>query len=370
MLGPSNVIGGPFTADMFERRVGEDRSTEGGEGKRSRENGSSSCATRGPGHEDFALGTPVLSDAGPRVEFAVGTPILPHAEATRDFALGTPECSGYATRGPGHEDFALATRVVSHAEARVRLCPGDPSPDAVGASSPEVESPFAIPKGRAFAERTPTLGGDLRTSVVDRYLHLMQEILINAIYQDRAIDPWSPPVFDDRKRDGGLDWPHQALTMIGRTRLRSLRECCELVLREQVPGDFVETGIWRGGSCIMMAAVLAAYGCRDRTVWGFDSFAGLPPPNEERYPQDHGDQLYRFPQLAVSLEEVTENFRRVGLWSNQIKLVKGWFKDTVPDAPIERIAVLRLDGDLYESTIQVLECALFEALAGRLLHHR
>jgi len=76
--------------------------------------------------------------------------------------------------------------------------------------------------------------------------------------------------------------------MIGRARLRSLRQCCELVLREQIPGDFVETGIWRGGASIMMAAVLAAYGCIDRTVWGFDSFQGLPPPNEDKYPDDRG----------------------------------------------------------------------------------
>ena len=97
--------------------------------------------------------------------------------------------------------------------------------------------------------------------ITDRYLQLMQEVLINSIYQDRAIDPWSQPMFDaPQKRHGGLDWPQQAMTMIGRVRLRSLRECCEIVLREQVPGDFVETGIWRGGACIMMAAVLAAYG--------------------------------------------------------------------------------------------------------------
>jgi O-methyltransferase len=192
-------------------------------------------------------------------------------------------------------------------------------------------------------------------AIVDRYLHMMQEVLINAIYQDRAMDPWSQPVFDARKRDVGLDWPEQALTMIGRTRLRSLRECCEAVLREDISGDFVETGIWRGGACIMMAAVLAGYGETERKVWGFDSFQGLPPPNEVEFPGDRGDQLYRFPQLAVSLEEVTENFRRVGLWNDQVRLIKGWFKDTVPTAAVEKIAVLRLDGDLYESTIQVLE---------------
>ncbi len=120
-------------------------------------------------------------------------------------------------------------------------------------------------------------------------------------------------------------------------------------------GDFVETGIWRGGACIMMAAVLAAFDERERKVWGFDSFEGLPSPNAELYPNDRGDQLHRFPQLAVSLEEVGENFRRVGLWSDQVRLVKGWFKDTVPAAEVEKIAILRLDGDLYESTIQVLD---------------
>jgi O-methyltransferase len=191
--------------------------------------------------------------------------------------------------------------------------------------------------------------------VTTRYLQLMEEILINAIFQDRAMDPWSQPVFDAHKRECGLDWPRQALTMIGRKRLRSLRECCECVLREQVPGDFVETGIWRGGACIMMAAVLAAHECSSRKVWGFDSFQGLPPPNEAEYPRDRGDRPFQFPELAVSLEEVTDNFRRVGLLSNQVRLVKGWFKDTVPAAPIEGIAILRLDGDLYESTIQVLD---------------
>jgi O-methyltransferase len=192
----------------------------------------------------------------------------------------------------------------------------------------------------------------------------MEEILINAIYQDRAIDPWSQPVFDARKREGGLDWPQQALTMIGRKRLRSLRDCCECVLREQVPGDFVETGIWRGGACIMMAAVLAAHECNHRKVWGFDSFQGLPPPNETQYPRDRGDRLFQFPQLAVSFEEVTDNFRRVGLLSDQVHLVKGWFKDNVPVAPIEQIAILRLDGDLYESTVQVLDGFYFKVSPG------
>ena len=85
-----------------------------------------------------------------------------------------------------------------------------------------------------------------------------------------------------------------------------------------------------------MAAVLAVHECKDRNVWGFDSFQGLQPPNEARYPGDRGDQLHRFPQPAVSLEEVTEDFRSVGLFSDQVRLVEGWFADSIPSRGCRR----------------------------------
>jgi hypothetical protein len=124
-------------------------------------------------------------------------------------------------------------------------------------------------------------------------------------------------VFDSRKRERGLDWPQQAMTMIGRTRLRSLRDCCESVLGDGIPGDFVETGIWRGGACIMTAAVLAAYGDTELEVRGCGSSQGLPPPNEEEYPGDRGDQLYRFPQLAALLLKVCRFLRELGVFCGE-----------------------------------------------------
>ena len=98
-------------------------------------------------------------------------------------------------------------------------------------------------------------------------------------------------------------------------------------------------------------------------MWVADSFAGLPPPDLVRYPHDQGIALHRFPQLAVTLERVQDNFRRYGLLDDQVRFLKGWFRDTLPDAPIERLAVLRLDGDLYESTIQALE-GLYDRLSA------
>ncbi|WP_242529328.1 TylF/MycF/NovP-related O-methyltransferase [Methylacidimicrobium sp. B4] len=123
---------------------------------------------------------------------------------------------------------------------------------------------------------------------------------------------------------------------------------------DKVPGDIVETGVWRGGACIMARAVLDAYDIHDRRVMLADSFEGLPRPDTNRYPADAGSPFHEYRELAVSLEEVQRNFQKFGLLDDQVVFVKGWFKDTMPSFPSERIAVLRLDGDMYESTIDPL----------------
>jgi O-methyltransferase len=159
----------------------------------------------------------------------------------------------------------------------------------------------------------------------------------------------------------GGKWPRMAESMIGMPRLDNVQSCGTTVITERVPGDLIETGVWRGGATILMRAVLAAFGDTERTVWVADSFEGLPPPNPADYPADLGDKHHTKTELAVSLEQVQANFRRYGLLDDQVRFLKGWFKETLPDAPIDRVAVMRLDGDMYESTIQA-----FEALYPRL----
>jgi O-methyltransferase len=165
---------------------------------------------------------------------------------------------------------------------------------------------------------------------------------------------------DDRRAEG-RDWPAIALTMVGAKRLDNLHACIETVLADGVPGDFIETGVWRGGSVILMRAILRAHDITDRTVWVADSFAGLPKPDAERYPADAGDRHWTHRELVVSLEQVRANFERYGLLDNQVRFLEGWFKDTLPVAPIERLAVARLDGDMYESTMDAIE-ALYPKL--------
>ena len=166
--------------------------------------------------------------------------------------------------------------------------------------------------------------------------------------------------FDEQKRNLGLDWPVTAETMIGMQRLTHLQHCVETVLAEEIPGDLIECGVWRGGACILMRAVLVAYGDKERCVWLADSFQGLPPPDPENYPAE--DLTLNGAKVAVPESTVRNNFKRYGLLDDRVRFLPGWFKNTLPDAPIDRIALLRLDGDLYESTIQALD-ALYPKLS-------
>jgi O-methyltransferase len=155
-------------------------------------------------------------------------------------------------------------------------------------------------------------------------------------------------------RAEGRDHPLLAHTMIGRMRLDNIQSCVQDTLANDVPGDLIETGVWRGGATILMRAVLKAYRVTSRKVWVADSFEGLPRPNPGKYPADSESVFYRMSHLAVSLEEVKSNFAKYGLLDEQVCFLKGWFKHTLPAAPIERLAVLRLDGDMYESTMDAL----------------
>jgi O-methyltransferase len=104
-----------------------------------------------------------------------------------------------------------------------------------------------------------------------------------------------------------------------------------------------------------MRAILQAHGDASRRVWVADSFQGLPPPDPAKYPADEGDTHHTHADLAVSLEQVRSHFERYGLLDDRVRFLKGWFKDTLPAAPIERLAVARLDGDMYESTMDALK---------------
>lgn len=193
---------------------------------------------------------------------------------------------------------------------------------------------------------------------IQQYLDLLEKVVTNFIYRDAPIPcPWIlDQDFSEDVREKGVDWPSEAHTMVGLKRIRNVRACLDIVRADCVEGDFIETGVWRGGVCIFARGYLNAYGMTDRRVWVADSFTGIPDTGEHGHPLDQRMALHSANDvLSVSLDTVKENFGRYGLLDDTVKFLAGWFKDTLPAAEIERLSVMRLDGDLYESTMDALE---------------
>jgi O-methyltransferase len=196
------------------------------------------------------------------------------------------------------------------------------------------------------------------------YLDVLEASLTGTLSRDPPIGPLSGLAYDPDRRHVGGDWPSIGKTMIGTVRMRNLRQACESALVNNIPGDFIETGVWRGGACIYMRAILDVYRDPLRRVYVADSFRGLPPPNPETYIADAGDLHHTRAELAVSRQEVEENFRQFGLLDERVIFLEGWFKDTLQQAQIEQLSVLRLDGDMYESTIQSLDALYHKVSRG------
>ena len=217
---------------------------------------------------------------------------------------------------------------------------------------------------------TPEAGRPV--DAADLYLELLKRALTHMLYWPLDAAPPDSYVAEELKaavlellaREGtldfssvraeGKDWPMFAQTMIGRARIDNVHECVERVLAEDVPGDLIEAGVWRGGVPILMRGILRAHGVTDRSVFVADSFRGLPPPDAEQYPADSGDVHHSAEYLAVSREDVERNFQLYDLLDDQVVFLEGWFRDTLPTVRQRSWSVVRIDGDLYQSTIEAL----------------
>jgi O-methyltransferase len=206
----------------------------------------------------------------------------------------------------------------------------------------------------ALAEDNDSIVGGVRTqgspSLKKRLASSVGELAARVNVEIAIKKPYDPHL-----REIGQDWPARAESMIGLRRMQNIQESVAQIIKDDVPGDFIETGVWRGGACIFMKANLAAWGDSSRTVWVADSFEGLPPPNAALFPADEGDELHKRGGLAVGVNQVRHNFERYDLLDDRVQFLVGWFKDTLPTAPVETLSLMRLDGDMYESTVQAIE---------------
>lgn len=151
-----------------------------------------------------------------------------------------------------------------------------------------------------------------------------------------------------------ITWGPDRITMVPWGAIEHITTAIKDTVSRNVEGDFVETGAWRGGTCIVAKSTYNDLNV-NKKVFVVDSFEGLPKPNVEKYPDDKNDTHYLDENMKASLETVKENFKKFDCLDENVVFIKGWFKDTLPTAPIEKISILRLDGDMYESTIDVLQ---------------
>lgn len=150
-------------------------------------------------------------------------------------------------------------------------------------------------------------------------------------------------------------------TMTSPDRMYALFKAVNYIIDNDIPGDFVECGVWKGGSSMLVAKTLISRGITNRTLWLYDTFEGMSAPTEKdmdytgqkadillnKSSKDNAESVWCY----SSYNEVEKNILSTGYPSQNIKLVKGKVEDTIPEnIPEDNIALLRLDTDWYEST--------------------
>ncbi|MFT3908924.1 MAG: TylF/MycF/NovP-related O-methyltransferase [Ferruginibacter sp.] len=153
----------------------------------------------------------------------------------------------------------------------------------------------------------------------------------------------------------------QPYSMAGVERMFSLYTAVNYILSNNIKGDFVECGVWRGGSAMMIAKVLLSHNITDRKIFLYDTFEGMTAPTTEDVSTTGVDATTMLEQNKFSkdsrvwcyadLNDVQKNMRSTGFSQEKIVYVKGKVEETIPgNMPNENIALLRLDTDWYEST--------------------
>ena len=157
----------------------------------------------------------------------------------------------------------------------------------------------------------------------------------------------------------------QPYTMTSIERLNTLITAVKYIVSNNIKGSIVECGVWKGGSSMATAYMLQKLSDTQRELYLFDTFEGMPPPSDKdisyfnvyasnllESENKETQQIYR---CYASLEEVKDNLYSTNYPSDKINFIQGKVEDTIPDRAPEKIALLRLDTDWYESTRHELE---------------
>lgn len=150
-------------------------------------------------------------------------------------------------------------------------------------------------------------------------------------------------------------------TLVPVERCFTLYQTIKYIIKNNIEGDLVECGVWKGGSSMLMAYILKDAGENNRKIYLYDTFEGMTKPGdmdgqEEKEQWEHGRVTDTLNNMCYSpIEEVKANMERTGYPDEKIIMVKGKVEDTLPGALPSKISLLRLDTDWYESTKHELQ---------------
>jgi O-methyltransferase len=213
------------------------------------------------------------------------------------------------------------------------------------------------------------------------YIDLLKSAILNDLYRKYIPPPDEEDIqsakrtlaalkrrYGDMIQRGGIDEQFvvfqqrrssvvQAHTLGDRSQVENVEKCLRSIIEDNIQGDLIEAGVFRGGMVLLMAGILEAYGCDDRIVYVADSFEGWPKPIGNEVIEDSVcfDLFEPAGSFSAPVDEVVDNFEKYGLMSDSVRILKGWFDETLPRARIDKLSLIRVDADWYESTWTVLD---------------
>src|SRR3989344_3331932 len=187
------------------------------------------------------------------------------------------------------------------------------------------------------------------------YLQLLKKVLLDYPYREKNVT-------ETNILEGNY-LPKRAHTLLGMKRLDNIQECMEHIKKDNISGDIIECGLYKGGSLIFMVGV-NKYLKMDKKIYGADSFQGCPPPEPEKYPADTGDPHSTFSHLCITLDDVKRNLQSYDLLNDRVQFISGFYEQSLQNTEIKQLSLLRLDCDMYSSTMQALEALYDKVIYG------
>ena len=210
-----------------------------------------------------------------------------------------------------------------------------------------------------------------------KLLNILTKRSVEVNFKTEVIDPYLTTQRDFTKEEKEEIFFVRNYTMTSDERLVTLSRSIKYLFDNDIEGDIVECGVWRGGSMMLAANKLRNLKCLNKKIFLFDTFQGMTEPSEVDIAWDSisaQERLVNEPRFEgrnawcySTLDEVKSNLFKTQYPKENIFFIEGKVENTLPSNLVDKISLLRLDTDWYESTKHELECLFDKLVVGGIL---